>query len=114
MAEIVLGLASSHGTALQIPPADWKTHADISALRPELIWYRGERYPSDDLARIAQRAARRLRARSSPRTSSPACGLSRRWLDPSDRASPSEFDRALRSIRADTLTVQVTNFRSFS
>jgi hypothetical protein len=52
MAEITLALASSHGTALQIPPQRWRLHADLSAQRPELIWFRGQQYPLDELAQL--------------------------------------------------------------
>jgi hypothetical protein len=51
MAEIVLGLASSHAPQLEMPPEKWKQYGDISRTQPA-HWFRGKTYSFSDLAEL--------------------------------------------------------------
>ncbi len=48
MAKIVLGLGSSHGPQLAMPPDQWHRRASADRSNPEL-WYRGQTYSFPDL-----------------------------------------------------------------
>lgn len=50
MAKIVLGMASSHGPQLGMPPDQWWRRADADRRNPEL-WFHGRTYAFEDLVR---------------------------------------------------------------
>jgi hypothetical protein len=54
MARIVLGIGSSHGPQLGMPPEQWWRRADSDKQNPAL-WYRGKTYRYDDL--VEERAS---------------------------------------------------------
>jgi hypothetical protein len=51
MAQIVLGLATSHGPQLTVPPELWKLRASADRENPRL-WFRGAAYSYDGLASL--------------------------------------------------------------
>ena len=48
MAKIVLGMGSSHGPQLEMPPETWREYGDRSRTQPE-HWFAGRTYSFDDL-----------------------------------------------------------------
>lgn len=50
MAKIVLGIGSSHGPQLHLPPDQWWRRVESDKRNPEL-WFRGRTYAFDDLVR---------------------------------------------------------------
>ncbi|MDX6740616.1 hypothetical protein [Actinocorallia sp. A-T 12471] len=63
MAEIVLGLGSSHGPMLSTPPEQWGVRVAADRANPEL-WYRGAPHTFDELAGL--RAAERYADQATP------------------------------------------------
>jgi Catalytic LigB subunit of aromatic ring-opening dioxygenase len=51
MAEIVLGLASSHAPQLEMPPNTWKAYGDGARTQPQ-HWYHGKTYSFPELAEL--------------------------------------------------------------
>ena len=49
MAEIVLGLGTSHSPQLSTPPHQWSLRAEIDRRNPKLLWQDGEYYKFDEL-----------------------------------------------------------------
>lgn len=49
MAKIVMGIGSSHGPQLSLPPDEWWRRAEADKRNPEL-WYQGRPYQFDELA----------------------------------------------------------------
>src|SRR3954447_15813787 len=48
MAEIVLGIGSSHAPQLEMPPQNWRTYAEQGKRMPA-HWYEGKTYSYDEL-----------------------------------------------------------------
>ena len=48
MAEIVLGIGSSHAPQLEMPPQNWRTYAEQGKRMPN-HWYEGKTYSYDEL-----------------------------------------------------------------
>lgn len=57
MAEIVLGIGTSHAPQLSTPQAYWPLHAERDR-RDQVLWFRGERYDFDTL--VKERAGEEL------------------------------------------------------
>jgi 3-O-methylgallate 3,4-dioxygenase len=57
MAEIVLGLGTSHSPQLSTPPEQWKLRAEIDRRNPKLLWEDGEYYKFNDLLERVDRDA---------------------------------------------------------
>lgn len=51
MAEIVLGMASSHAPQLEMPADKWKVYGDVNRTQPQ-HWFRGKTYSFPDLVEL--------------------------------------------------------------
>jgi Catalytic LigB subunit of aromatic ring-opening dioxygenase len=51
MAEIVLGLGSSHAPQLEMPPNTWRVYGDLARTQPQ-HWYRGNTYSFPELVEL--------------------------------------------------------------
>ena len=51
MAEIVLGMASSHAPQLEMPPQKWRQYGDLARNQAE-HWFRGKTYSFPELAEL--------------------------------------------------------------
>lgn len=51
MAQIVMGMASSHAPQLEMPPSNWRTYAALGRSQPE-HWFQGKTYSFPELAEL--------------------------------------------------------------